>query len=199
MCHDECANGGLGEERNAYLIVITVSFCGSRTSGRELAPVHSLKMSTTKMAGMAPQGNGNGQSNLSSPASSRRLPMLRAETVSLASLGVLYLIIVIIDNFELAKKIEEEFRSLSPQAGANGRGGNNDATYASGSLSSGDLNAPAKADFMISFLVDARGGTMHGTRFSGVTVSVFPHLISIQFPFAFQPAGNLSTRAGMFA
>ena len=46
-------------------------------------------MSTTKMAGMAPQGNGNGQSNLSSPASSRRLPMLRAETVSLASLGVL--------------------------------------------------------------------------------------------------------------
>ena len=65
------------------------------------------------MAGMAPQGNGNGQSNLSSPASSRRLPMLRAETVSLASLGVLYLIIVIIDNFELAKKIEEEFRPLS--------------------------------------------------------------------------------------
>ena len=67
---------------------------------------HSLNMSTTKMAGMAPQGNGNGQSNLSSPASSRRLPMLRAETVSLASLGVLYLIIVIIDNFELAKKLK---------------------------------------------------------------------------------------------
>ena len=89
--------------------------------------------------------------------------------------------------------------SLSPQAGANGRGGNNDATYASGSLSSGDLNAPAKADFMISFLVDARGGTMHGTRFSGVTVSVFPHLTCHQFTFAFQLAGNLSTRAGMFA
>ena len=63
-----------------------------------------------------------------------------------------------------------------PQAGSNGRGGNNDATYASGSLSlssdgcGGDANAPARADFMISFLVDARGGTMHGTRFSGVTV-----------------------------
>ena len=94
----------MGEERNAaYLIVITVSFCGSRTSGRESASVHSLKMSTTKMAGMAPQGNGNGQSNLSSPASSRRLPMLRAETVSLASFGVLYFIIVV-----LAKKLKKD-------------------------------------------------------------------------------------------
>ncbi len=86
----------------------------------------------------------NGQSTLSSPASSRRLPMLRAEAVNL---------------------------------GTNGRGGlgsiaaGNDATYASGSLSSeSDPNAPARADFMISFLVDARGGTMHGCRFSGVRV-----------------------------
>ena len=100
-----------------YVIVITVSFCGSRTSGSELAPVHSLKMSTTKMAGMAPQGNGNGQSNLSSPASSRRLPMLRAETVSLASLGVLYFIIVILDDIELAKKIEG---GLTPSLSAGG-------------------------------------------------------------------------------
>jgi hypothetical protein len=103
-----------------------------------------------KMAGLG----SNGQSTLSSPASSRRLPMLRAETVNLSGNGA--------------------------GNGANGRGGLvgiavNDVTYASGSLSSdggGDPNAPARADFMISFLVDARGGTMHGCRFSGVKVYV---------------------------
>ena len=51
--------------------------------------LRKFKMSTTKMAGMPPQGNGNGQSNLPSPASSRRLPMLRAESVNLASLVII--------------------------------------------------------------------------------------------------------------
>ena len=88
-------------------------------------------------------------------------------------------VILYVASLNFDPRMHEKLKfSCPPQAGANGRGGNNDATYASGSLSlssdgcggGGDANAPARADFMISFLVDARGGTMHGTRFSGVTV-----------------------------
>ena len=92
----------------------------------------------------------NGQSTLSSPASSRRLPQLVPQTNHVASTGELIV--------------------------------NND-TYASGSLSDdGDPNAPAKAEFMISFLVDARGGSMHGCRFSGVRVSVVDSVYHVSFP-----------------
>ena len=40
------------------------------------------------------------------------------------------------------------------------------------SVCSEDPNAPAKHDFMVSFLVDARGGSMLGCRHSGVKVSI---------------------------
>lgn len=54
---------------------------------------------------------------------------------------------------------------------------NHDGSSVSGSHSltedfaCGDPNAPTKHDFMVSFLVDARGGSMYGCRYSGVKVS----------------------------
>ncbi len=45
------------------------------------------------------------------------------------------------------------------------------STFSDDFGSSEDPNAPAKMDFMVSFLVDARGGSMVGCRHSGVKVS----------------------------
>ena len=47
------------------------------------------------------------------------------------------------------------------------------ATTATESLSDDDPNAPMKQEFMVSFLVDARGGAMTGCRYSGVKVCKF--------------------------
>ena len=76
----------------------------------------------------------------------------------------------------------------STMGGAGGGGGrmnnhhlshlsmNHDGSSVSGSHSltedyaCGDPNAPTKHDFMVSFLVDARGGSMYGCRYSGVKV-----------------------------
>ncbi len=50
-------------------------------------------------------------------------------------------------------------------------------------LMSDDPNAPAKQDFMVSFLVDARGGSMIGCRHSGAKVRTGSEIIHFHFLF----------------
>ena len=46
------------------------------------------------------------------------------------------------------------------------------STFSEDSCTSDDPNAPTKHDFMVSFLVDARGGCLLGCRHSGVKVRI---------------------------
>ena len=61
--------------------------------------------------------------------------------------------------------------------------------------SSEDPNAPAKHDFMVSFLVDARGGSMVGCRHSGVKASFssFITRISVDISHSWQTVTNFSS------